>query len=256
MSSAKLSSGRQSASRRHTNLREHHPRTLHVTGEVAKYQLARPSRAAFPIRTVGYCPQWVIYPSLEVCMTAKPPDKVVHFLSGVAIGGKEAAALRSARRAVHENKPHRLLLFETSFRSTQLDFDPVNVPLDFIPRRGGFDLKFALALRSYLDILQPGVVHAYNDTAIFYAAFARFWGHGTYKIVGTFHTWPSHPTRGARLASGWACRHADAIVAVSDELRSRLVTSGWADRCVVIPNGVDLTQFKPGGTRGEWRRQL
>lgn len=192
----------------------------------------------------------------NACLNADAPNRVVHFLSGLAIGGKEAAALRSARKGISENKQHRLLLFETPFRSADLDFDPVEVPADFIPRRGGLDLNFALAVGRHLNTHRPDIVHAYNDTAIFYVALARTLRGGDYKIVGTFHTWPSHATKGARLASRWASRHVDCIVAVSNELRTRLVTSNWVGDCAVIPNGVDLKRFHAVATLENWRTAL
>ena len=61
---------------------------------------------------------------------------IVHFLSGLAIGGKEMAALRLARRGMEAGDVHRLLLFaNSSFHSADLDLHPGPVPHDFAARR-------------------------------------------------------------------------------------------------------------------------
>jgi len=56
-------------------------------------------------------------------------NSILHFLSGLEIGGEEAAALRLARRGMAEGDEHRLLLFDTSYRSSSIDFDPSGAPL-------------------------------------------------------------------------------------------------------------------------------
>ena len=47
--------------------------------------------------------------------------RVAHLLSGLAIGGKERAALRLARRGLQEGQHHQLVLFDHPFRGTALD---------------------------------------------------------------------------------------------------------------------------------------
>jgi glycosyltransferase involved in cell wall biosynthesis len=192
----------------------------------------------------------------DILLRTETPDQVIHVLSGLAIGGKEAAALRLAQRGVSEGALHRLLLFDTPFRSRELDFEPANVPTDFARRRSGLDWGFTFALSRYLSDHQPQAVHAYNDTAIFYVALAQLLRRGTYRTIGTFHAWPSHPTRNARRASYWACRRFHSINAVSGDLRDRLKKYRWTNNCDVISNGVDLTKFSTGASTHDWRSQL
>ena len=144
-----------------------------------------------------------------------------------------------------------------AYRSPDLDFDPVGVPVDFIPRQPGIDVGFIWKLAQYIEKQRPNVLHAYNDTAIFYAVAAatlQIWDRP--KLVGTFHTWPSHPTAGAKVSTRWACNRANHIVAVSMDLRARLLKSHWVQSCTVISNGVDLRNFQSEGPTDNWRARL
>jgi len=185
------------------------------------------------------------------------PNSILHFLSGLEIGGKEAAALRLARRGIAEGDDHRLLLFDTSYRSSSVDFEPSGVPFAFIPRRGGLDVAFVWQLARYLGTFRPNVLQAYNDTAAFYAAAAlKLQAYCTTKLIVAFHTWPSHQTRAARSLTCWACSTATDVVAVSSDLQERLCVEGWTRKCSTIPNGVDLNAFRPDGPNDDWRVRL
>lgn len=181
---------------------------------------------------------------------------VLHLLSGLAIGGKERAALRIARRAVEQGERHHLVLFDTPFRSEDLDFAPHPVVAEYLPRGTGLDLSFARRLARKMRESGAEVVHAHNDTALVYAALAKMLrpGRGA-RIVATYHSWPSHPTRGARLAARAAATQAR-VVAVSDELATRLRNTGWLRACGTVWNGVDLLHFTPSGPDGGWRETL
>jgi len=182
---------------------------------------------------------------------------VLHLLSGLEIGGKEAACLRLARRGIGEGGDHRLVVFDTDYRSSGVDFDPAGVPYQFIPRHGGLDLGFARQIARHLKCIRPGIIHAYNDTAAFYAAAALKWGNpSSAKLVVAFHTYPSHSSLGARLLTRWGCSTANAVVAVSHALKSRLLGAGWTKQCNVIPNGVDLDRPRASNPSVDWRRRL
>jgi glycosyltransferase involved in cell wall biosynthesis len=183
--------------------------------------------------------------------------RVIHLLSGLEIGGKERAALGFARRGIEAGGDHRLLLYDTPFRTSELDFDPAPVPTQFVLRRPGIDLRFAMRIGRIFTELRTDVVHAHNDAALFYAALATMLqGRVRARLVATFHTWPSHVTLGARLLTRWAASRASATVAVSEELRRRLVDRAWVTRCVTIWNGVDLETFHPDGPTGAWRQRM
>lgn len=182
---------------------------------------------------------------------------VIQLLSGLTIGGKERAALRLAGQGLAEGGRQELWLFDTPFRSPELDFDPGTVPVRFLPRGSGLDLHFVRTLAQGFAAGDVRAVHAHNDTALCYAALACVTlGRRAPRLVATFHTWPGHPTRAARLMTRWCGARADQVVAVSDELSHRLVTHGWLRRCRTVWNGIDLELFRPEGDDGGWHGRL
>lgn len=183
--------------------------------------------------------------------------KVVHVLAGLEIGGMERAVIRLASRGLSAGMDHRLLLFDRPYRSELLDFSPGPVASDYLPRRPGVDFRFARNLATKLAQLDAGIVHAHNDTAIFYVALARIVGRlAKTSLIGTFRNRPTHATGGARLLARWAADRASHITAVSQELSEWLVQSHWVRQCTTIWNGVDLTEFCPIGRIGLCRSEL
>ncbi len=182
---------------------------------------------------------------------------VVHLLSGLEVGGKERAALRLARRGIRVGDRHELWLFDTPYRSPGSDLDPGPVPVRFVPRRPGWDFRFVGYLVRRFHRFGVGVIHAYNDTALCYAAMAcalaQSWAP---KLIATFHTWPTHGTLAAKISTRLAASRATALTAVSDDLAARLVTAGWLPHCQIIRNGVDLDEFSPNGDDGGWHGRL
>ena len=171
---------------------------------------------------------------------------VSHLLSRLSIGGMERATIRLANRGIQEGMDHRIVIFDVPFHSEFLDFTPGALSTDYIGRRPGKDFRFPLKLAQNFRQNHVTVVHAHNDTALFYAALALALGRlTTTSLVGTFHTWPSHDTSRARLVTRWAATRANYINAVSQELSDRLVQSGWLKNCNTIWNGTDLESFPP-----------
>jgi L-malate glycosyltransferase len=181
---------------------------------------------------------------------------IVHLLSGLQIGGKERVALRLARRATRDGHRALLVLYDTPFRSADLDFDPGDVPTVHLRRGPGVDVRFAYRLARCLRDLGTGVVHAHNDTALFYAVLAAALAFPRrIRVVATFHAWPSHGGRAAR----WLTRAAGVaanVAAVSDDLARLLVEAGWLRHCDVIRNGVETDRYSPAGPTGGWRDRL
>lgn len=182
---------------------------------------------------------------------------VAHLLSGLEVGGKERLALRLARQGLQEGGRHELWLFDTPYRSPDLDFDPTPVPTRFLPRCPGWDMRFVRTLARYIQTHRVSAIHAHNDTALCYAALASaVAGLPRPRLIATFHTWPTHSTFGARLSTRLAAARADAVTAVSDDLARRLMESGWLSHCQTIWNGVDLDEFAPNGDDGSWHARL
>jgi glycosyltransferase involved in cell wall biosynthesis len=183
--------------------------------------------------------------------------KVAHVLSGLEIGGVERAVVRLASRGTREKMDHTLLLFDKPFRSERVDFSPGDLTAWYIQRRPGVDLRFAISLAKLLRTQRTDIVHAHNDTAIFYSALALTIGRlNETSLIGTFRTRPTPGTVAARLLTRWAADRAAEIVAVSQELNDWLVRSGWTRRSATIWNGIDLAEFCPTGRIHPWRAEL
>lgn len=178
-------------------------------------------------------------------MEARRALRVVHLLSGLSIGGKERVALQLASCGLRGGERHSLTLYDEPFRPGTSDFDPGAVPWQYLPRKKGFDVPFALRLGWLLCAERADVIHAHNETGIVYAALALALVRKTRaKLVGTYHTWPPRMTRRGQFVARWAASRGT-TVAVSQDLSDRLVCGGWLSRCDVIPNGVDIGAFSP-----------
>jgi L-malate glycosyltransferase len=190
-------------------------------------------------------------------MRAARNGPVVQLLSGLAIGGKERAALRLAGQGIADGGRQELWLFDTPFRSAELDFDPGAVPVRFLPRGSGLDLRFVRTLAREVAARDVQAIHAHNDTALCYAALAcAFLARRAPGLVATFHAWPSHATRAGRLMTRWAGERTALVAAVSDALAQRLTGAGWLKRCATVWNGIDLDLFRPDGADGDWHARL
>lgn len=152
--------------------------------------------------------------------------------------------LNLARRARQLGLEHELLLFDAPYRPGGLDFDPGDVPWSYLERGPGLDLGFARRVRRFAAEGEFEVVHAHNDTAVFYAALMNL-PLRIARTFGTFHTKPGHDTPRARKLTRWATGRHAGVVAVSTELGDVMTELGWSRRPQVIWNGVDLERYRP-----------
>lgn len=113
--------------------------------------------------------------------------------------------------------------------------------------RGQFDHKVGSQLRALAAKTAAEVVHAHGYKADIYAAFA--WGRDRPGLVSTCHTWYDNdiPVRVYGAIDRWVLRRFDGVVAVSEEVRARLLGSGVEDsRIRLIRNGVRMGPFREG----------
>lgn len=115
-------------------------------------------------------------------------------------------------------------------------------------------------LAAFLRRLRPDVVnpHLFRSTLVA-APLARWCG--ARAVVETYHGregWRRGPLRGRFLPDRAVARLLDRVIAVSEAARAFLVeTKGYPpDRVVVVPNGRDLSVFRPGDARAAVRGEL
>ncbi|MBM3989310.1 MAG: glycosyltransferase [Planctomycetes bacterium] len=184
-------------------------------------------------------------------------QRLVHLMNGLEVGGRERVVVQLAQRGRREGLDHRIVLYDSPFRGVELDLDPGDVPVHFIQRGPGVDLRFAGALAKLLAELRCEIVHAHNDTAIFYGCVAALrLGLVRPAVIATFHTRPRHATTKARWSTRLVSRRARTITAVSEDMARLVVDEGWVRSCEVVRNGIDLREFSPDGPLGGWRERL
>jgi glycosyltransferase involved in cell wall biosynthesis len=104
-----------------------------------------------------------------------------------------------------------------------------------------------------LNEVEADAIHAHNDSALVYSAWALSPMARRPRLIATYHNLSAHDTWASRWLARRAARRADAVVCVSNDLAQRLRRSGWLERASVIGNGVDLRRFAPRSAGGTWR---
>lgn len=189
-------------------------------------------------------------------MKPHPPEpvRVLQLLQGLAIGGIERMVLDLVFALPAD-------AFATSFctfdrRGTLVDdITARGMTLHFRKRRGSTDLGFVLWLAGILRRERIRIVHAHNATAFYYGALA------TRLVPGTRFLYTEHdrafptPWR-ERSLHALLARRADAVVTVSETLRSNLIRyeAFPAGRIHVVKNGIELPAARR--TRAAMRREL
>jgi glycosyltransferase involved in cell wall biosynthesis len=114
-------------------------------------------------------------------------------------------------------------------------------------------------LSRFIARLQPHIVnpHLFRSTAV--AAPLAKW-HGA-RVVETYHGregWRGSLLRGGFLPDRLVARFVDRVIAVSEAARAFLISGkGYpAQKIVVVPNGRDLSMFRPGVGREALRKEL
>jgi glycosyltransferase involved in cell wall biosynthesis len=173
--------------------------------------------------------------------------KILQMISSGGMYGAEAVVLNLSR-TLNEG-PHRspLGVFSNSSNpNLQLHENAAKEGIEshLIPCNGQIDRKAITSIRELAQRTGVDVVHAHGYKADIYAFFALR-GSGV-SLVSTCHNWIDidrktslYGTLDRLFLRGYA-----RVVAVSDEVRQRLLKSGVkANRVSVIRNGIDLRQF-------------
>jgi glycosyltransferase involved in cell wall biosynthesis len=171
---------------------------------------------------------------------------VVHVLSSFELGGQERVALDLAASQVRAG--HRvtaLSLAPPPDGPMAAEFAGSGVTVDRVARpRPGVDVSLLLRLARWFRAHGVDLVHTHNRMPLIYGApAARLAGAAA---VHTKHG--SNPKGGTRLLAGnLAGRFVHAFVAVSPETAAFARSRREVDerRLSVIPNGIELSRFRP-----------
>ena len=179
---------------------------------------------------------------------------IVQVVSSLQVGGAERVALELAARQSRDRYRSELLCAGPEDSGRNLFENPLEaeaarrgVPVRRIALPGIRDEKAREELVGYLQEHEVQLVHVHNRPTDWQVlALARLAG---VKGLYTRHLPYRNLSRRQRLIYAAAARLAPAVVAVSEPVRAHLLRQEWApaSKIRVIPNGIDLTKFAPGG---------
>jgi glycosyltransferase involved in cell wall biosynthesis len=170
---------------------------------------------------------------------------IAHVLSSFGVGGQERVALDLARTQVEAG--HEVLaisLARPPEGPCAALFRDAGVRAETVAKRWRVDPSLPIRLGRHLARAGVSVVHTHNPHALIYGAPAAFVA-GAVAIHTKHGMNPDTPRRvWLRRTAGKLAR---AHVAVTPALARVALKSGDCDgtRLHVVPNGVDLTRFKP-----------
>jgi glycosyltransferase involved in cell wall biosynthesis len=173
--------------------------------------------------------------------------KILHIISSGGMYGAEAVILNmshtlnqgphSSILGVFSNSPNpNLELHHAATRA--------GIESHLIPCQGQIDRSAVTAIRQLATQTGADIVHAHGFKADLYCYYAL--RHTRTPLISTCHTWyDNNPlVTFYGVVDRRALRHFDAVVAVSDEVKQRLLKAGVSPNKIhIIRNGIDLQPF-------------
>ena len=179
---------------------------------------------------------------------------VLHLISSGGMYGAEAVILNLSRvlLAGGEHRSILAVFVNGTHAPTQVQAaaHAAGIEVHDLPCRGQIDGSIPSRIRSLVENTGADVLHAHGYKADVYAALAMrglsLRGKARPALISTCHTWYDNDVavRFYGALDRWVLRGFDGVVAVSEEVRSRLLRAGvLGDRIRLIRNGVDLRPF-------------
>ena len=174
--------------------------------------------------------------------------KILHIISSGGMYGAEAVILNLSRSLKQQSHSNMLGVFSNSANpNLQLHEAATKNGIEshLIACRGQIDRSTVTSIRELATRTQADIVHAHGYKADIYSYLAL---RGTkLPLVSTCHTWYDNDL--LVTLYGWAdrivLRHYSAVVAVSHEVKQRLLNSGVAQNKIhSVQNGIDLRPFE------------
>lgn len=173
--------------------------------------------------------------------------KILHVISSGGMYGAEAVILNMSR--MMNEGPHRSLLgvFQNfSNSNVQIHERAIQEGIEshLIPCRGQVDRLAIVGIRELVTRAEVDVVHAHGYKADIYVYLAMRTSRTPF--VSTCHNWLDNDRKASfyGFLDRWILRRYARIVAVSADVRQRLLDSGVdAQKTSMIRNGIDLRPF-------------
>ena len=180
--------------------------------------------------------------------------RVLQLLAGCQVGGLEVMALALVER-LHREIDFDVVCYD-DLGPLLPRYEDLGVPVTLLQRRMGVDVGYPFRLARHIRRRSVDVVHAHNNTALFYGAAAAL-ACGGRRVVFTAHD-RKLPRLPGRLLQRGLGRVTTRAVAVSEAGRNRLLgLEGFRPSAVrVIRNGADERQFEGLPSRQESRAVL
>jgi len=173
--------------------------------------------------------------------------KILHIISSGGMYGAEAVILTLSHALNASSHTSMLGVFCNSANpNLQLHATALqqNIASTLIPCQGQIDLKVPARIRDLAAATHADIVHAHGYKADIYVYLALR-GAGI-PLVSTCHTWYDNNLMLSAygMADRFLLRSYAAVIAVSEEVRQRLLDAGVGkDKIHLVRNGIDLRPF-------------
>lgn len=174
--------------------------------------------------------------------------KILHIISSGGMYGAEAVILTISHALAGCSHTSTLGIFSNSSNpNLQLheSAERQHIASSLIPCRGQIDPKVLARIRDLAAGTDADVIHAHGYKADIYVYLAL--RRAQLPLVSTCHTWYDNdlPLRIYGIADRFVLRSYAAVVAVSEEVKQRLLHSGVSSSKIhLVRNGIDLRPFE------------
>ncbi len=173
--------------------------------------------------------------------------KILHIISSGGMYGAEAVILNMSRTLNEGSHRSTIGVFANSSNpNLQLHERAAKegIESNLIPCKGQIDRTVIASIRELAARTNVDIVHAHGYKADIYVYLALR-GLGT-PLVSTCHTWYDNDLLVTLygMADRFVLRNYAGVVAVSDEVKQRLLKAGVSEKNIhLVPNGIDLRPF-------------
>ncbi len=180
--------------------------------------------------------------------------RVLQLVAGCQVGGLEVVTLSLVRRLQGEFA-FRVVCYD-SLGPLEDRYEALGVGVELVPRRGGVDLRYPFELARVIRRESIDVLHAHNNTALFYGVLASVIAGGR-RVVFTAHD-RAVPRLRLRVLQRLLGKVTTYAIAVSEIGRRNLLRVDGFDpeRVRVVYNGADERAFEHEVGRDEARDAL